>query len=270
MDKNKMLSFSSEVYDRIAQEAGGNYPFATGIYHAPFIKPLLKNIRKTGKKPIRLCEVGPNTTPIIQFLDAPTDIHYIGLEASSNATQYAQQHYKNHPHIQILNVAIGSDDETIEKTAHKSISEADLVYASYVGPSVGLIYLVDYIAKRLSNGAQMLVIDRVYEAGEELNGRIIGYVHFIWHLIKHCVVNRVKFPFWSLLKAITQPVIYNNTHYREGKALWSKHVTGSKHEVENQIIAIGKNYHIEFKMTFIGDVIILIGEKRSEANGTNG
>lgn len=260
MDINQKLQLSSHVYDHIAQDNHQGYPFATGIYHAPFVKPIIRQIRKSGQSPIRLTEIGPNNTPIIEFLSQTDDIHYIGLEASPIVTQQAQAKFINQPHIQMLNIPILSDDKLLELKAHQTIYDADLVYASYVGPSIGLINVVRYIATHLSS--EMLVIDRIYDAKDILRGRITDYSYFIGYLMKHCLIHRVRFPMGEMLRQITQPIIYDDKSYQDASDLWKSNETGHREQVREQLMTIGNQFNIVFKIVFVGDVILLTGKKR--------
>lgn len=262
MDKQEKLAISSQTYDAIARDSDGAYPFATGLYHAPFIKPIIRQLWKARQSPIHLTEIGPNTAPIVNFLDRyQSYVTYVGLEASPAAVAYAEKQFAQQPHIKIYNVAILSDDAQQEAIATQSIREAHLVYASYVGPSVGLLNVITYIAERLQSGAQMLVIDRVYRSGQEFSLAMLGYVHFILHLIMQCLIHRVRFPLRDLLWQITQPIIYSDKHYRSAQALWRSNATGTRKDVRERILAIGHAHGIHFNITFVGDMIILVGKK---------
>lgn len=263
MDKNQKLLTSSQVYDAIAQDATGAYPFAMGVYHAPFIKPMIRHLWKRHQKPIYLTEIGPNTTPIVQFLDGlQAHVDYIGLEASSVAVAYAEQQFAHMPNIKILNIPIASDDAHQEAIATQAIQNAQLVYASYVGPSIGLLNVITYIAERLQHGGQLLVIDRVYQSGQEFRLAIFGYVHFILHLVMQCLVHRVRFPLGNLLWQLTQPTIYGNNHYRAAEKLWRSNATGNRRQVREHLLTVEHTYGMDFNMTFIGDIIILVGKKQ--------
>jgi hypothetical protein len=262
MDKNQKLHTSSQVYDAIAQDSSGSYPFATGVYHAPFIKPIIRQLWKANHQPIHLTEIGPNTTPIVQFLDGlQSHVDYVGLEASSVAVAYAEQQFAHMPNIKILNIPIASDDAHQEAIATQAIQNAQVVYASYVGPSIGLLNVITYITERLQQGGQLLVIDRVYQSGQEFHLAMLGYVHFILHLIVQCLIHRVRFPLGNLLWQMTQPTIYSDSHYRSAEKLWRSNATGNRKQVREQILTVGRTHGIHFNITFTGDVIILVGKK---------
>lgn len=262
MDKDQKLNTSSNIYDAIAQDSDGSYPFATGIYHAPFIKPIIRKLWNTNQQLVQLTEIGPNTTPITHFLDSQqAHVNYIGLEASSVAVAYAQKQFAHQPNFKILHVPIGSDDENQEAIATQSIQDAQVVYASYVGPSIGLLNVIEYIAERLQQGGQMLVIDRVYQSGQEFSLAVFGYVHFILHLMTQCLIYQVRFPLGELLRQFTQPIIYGDRHYRSARELWRSNATGTRKQVREQITMVGHTHGIHFNITFVGDVIILVGKK---------
>jgi hypothetical protein len=241
------------TYNAIAAKAE-TYPFSSFNYFGKYLLEVVKRIAtQKGKSKVVLLEVGANDGQGYEEFSAILE-KYRGLDVSAKAVENGNKRFAANgvdaPKAElVVEDVLAPSDET-----SRFATEADVLMAIYVAPSIGFENLVKALDALMHEGMVLILIDRIYTAdkakGLEFSGLLSFFVQY-WKLIAK---QGVSIP-W---KRILRPTIYESKEYQAELRRHQENASGTEQEVL-QILSdtFGPNITIEH----VGDNFIAVIQK---------
>lgn len=244
------LQSQQAIYNEIIRRENG-YPYATARWSIR----ALRNYFTALPNGACVFEIGANTGDSAAVLsnEVPEkQFIYTGVDISEEAIHLAT--LKQLADAQFV-VGDGFSDELPPDVLERR-SQADLIFSIYVGPSVGLRDLIQWM---VSFGRPYVVLDRVYTADQPGAIPFNQMVTAIMGLIQYFRHENIPFPFYGFMKQATTKTIYADPDYQKDFELYARHAPGTLAEFNQWLLESFSEKEARIVASFGHDAVIISG-----------
>ncbi len=256
-DRRDKRTGQAHVYDAIVS-TNGEYPYSTADWAIPAIMPMILSIPNYGL----IFEIGANTgrglavmARLLEKLDPNMRLSYNGIDISSEAIRLANKKAGVSEQIQASFAVADAFADDLDPENKEKLQNADLITATYVGPSVGLKSMIE---KLVANGRPFVLIDRLYtqdQAEGVAFAQMVRTAIDFWRYFKR---EGIDFPWAGFIAQIAQKPIYKDDNYKQDLELYKKNAPGNLQEFQ---VWLKENFgdKVKIRANFGGDTVIIEG-----------